>query len=901
MATINFDTVVDGATFDFSELDGLVIEGSSPGDVEYYVDSDRPLFEAGQSNSDVVFFLTITDTVSGKTIIFDNFSLELSRYRDQITFVQDDVSTQVTLDDGLRESLAAPTEQSNFIWGTPDANIMPNAPGDQAIFGQSGSDTYTYSLGDGNDIIVGIKGEEDITTLRLVGIDPSDVSYSYEPSVYGYEGLFDFVVTINSTQETITIAAAIYPDPAKSLNINQIIFDDGTVYYPSTGLDNIIDFAPGDESTVGTSGADTYIYSAGDDHDTIFLNEAAPGGIDVLQILGYGSGDLILTRVEEQITIFDSTATIGNLVINFKGDTDGSDQITIQGFFIDDLAQQIATNNADDAPPEIADFYQYVKSIITPIEQIQFEDGTVLNLDDISLLIGPNVINGTEGDDVLVGTDGSDEINALGGNDVIDAGEGDDSIFGGLGADTYLYQAGDGNDFIGMVKEVGFFSADQDGLSTLKLAGIELSELSFNRIENTVELSLNPNSLGVFTASADNLEMTILSTGEVITIEGFFAESFRGPLGLSIPAPQTLIELDSGEVLDLVRVNAIVDYAQSTINGTEGNDNISGNSTDDLINGLAGNDVIRGRAGDDVIYGGEGNDRLFGNTGNDTLNGGAGKDVLNGGAGSDTLVGGLGNDLYVLRDTQDTVVEVIGGGTDTVNIGGSLTDYVLADNVERLVIIHGAGTEVTAQANDLSNTVFSGASNDTLDGAQGFDTISYSRAQSGVTVDLSDTGAQETGHGIDTLIDFERVIGSKFDDTLIGNNNRNTLNGGGGDDTLNGGYERDVLIGGGGNDTFVFDAELVNSQSDIIRDFSLGDMIALDQDIFSSLNLGALSSDNFVSGAGAVALDADDHLIYNTTNGRLSYDADGSGSGSAVVVAILQNDYDLGATDISVI
>ena len=58
MATINFDNVLDGATFDFSELDGLVIEGSSPGDVEYYVDSDRPLFEAGLPNSDAVYFLT---------------------------------------------------------------------------------------------------------------------------------------------------------------------------------------------------------------------------------------------------------------------------------------------------------------------------------------------------------------------------------------------------------------------------------------------------------------------------------------------------------------------------------------------------------------------------------------------------------------------------------------------------------------------------------------------------------------------------------------------------------------------------------------------------------------------------------------------------------------------------
>ena len=62
------------------------------------------------------------------------------------------------------------------------------------------------------------------------------------------------------------------------------------------------------------------------------------------------------------------------------------------------------------APPEIADFYQYVKSVITPIEQIQFEDGTVLDLDDISLIMAPSINTGSEGDEVLIGGDGGVEV-----------------------------------------------------------------------------------------------------------------------------------------------------------------------------------------------------------------------------------------------------------------------------------------------------------------------------------------------------------------------------------------------------------------------------------------------------------------------------------------------------------
>ena len=72
---------------------------------------------------------------------------------------------------------------------------------------------------------------------------------------------------------------------------------------------------------------------------------------------------------------------------------------------------------------------------------------------------------------------------------------------------------------------------------------------------------------------------------------------------------------------------------------------------------------------------------------------------------------------------------------------------------------------------------------------------------------------------VDTLVDIENIFGSKFNDLIIGDANRNTLNGfsgndeiygeGGsdrllgqaGDDFISGGPEHDVLEGGAGNDT----------------------------------------------------------------------------------------------------
>ena len=101
--------------------------------------------------------------------------------------------------------------------------------------------------------------------------------------------------------------------------------------------------------------------------------------------------------------------------------------------------------------------------------------------------------------------------------------------------------------------------------------------------------------------------------------------------------------------------------------------------------------------------------------------------------------------------------------------------------------------------------------NDTLDGGDGTDTVSYADAAGGVTVSLALDTAQNTGGaGTDTLTNFENLTGSTHDDTLTGDDNNNTisgldgndtLQGGGGDDTLDGGTGNDTLQGGGGDDT----------------------------------------------------------------------------------------------------
>jgi Ca2+-binding RTX toxin-like protein len=77
------------------------------------------------------------------------------------------------------------------------------------------------------------------------------------------------------------------------------------------------------------------------------------------------------------------------------------------------------------------------------------------------------------------------------------------------------------------------------------------------------------------------------------------------------------------------------------------------------------------------------------------------------------------------------------------------------------------------------------------------------------------------------------------------------------------------------------------------------DTIALNDFIFSVLTSGTLDSAEFVSGSRAV--NADQHIIYNSGTGALLYDADGSGRGAAIQFATLGKGLALTAADFLVV
>lgn len=115
-----------------------------------------------------------------------------------------------------------------------------------------------------------------------------------------------------------------------------------------------------------------------------------------------------------------------------------------------------------------------------------------------------------------------------------------------------------------------------------------------------------------------------------------------------------------------------------------------------------------------------------------------------------------------------------------------------------------------------------------------------------------------------------------------------------GNDIIWGGTGNDALKGGRGKDVFVFDTKADRKTNfDKLTDLSVADdTIWLDNKVFAKLGSGSptapkkLSAKFFTIGDGAK--DLNDHLIYNSKTGVLSYDADGSGAGKAVDVALFK-------------
>ena len=195
---------------------------------------------------------------------------------------------------------------------------------------------------------------------------------------------------------------------------------------------------------------------------------------------------------------------------------------------------------------------------------------------------------------------------------------------------------------------------------------------------------------------------------------------------------------------------------------------IVGTPTRDVLVGTDGNDVIVGGGGADEIRGRGGKDRICGEDGNhDDLRGGRGFDRISGGRGDDDLKGNGGDDF--LRGDQGEVYErqygerIWGGPGDDRMIGTGLFDHFYPGPGDDFM--NGDGPTSAA--------------------------VHYENSDRRVRVDLREGVA--FGEGRDVIANVRSVVGSRFDDVLLGNGDQNRFTGMQGNDTMFGRANKDFF------------------------------------------------------------------------------------------------------------
>ena len=697
------------------------------------------------------------------------------------------------------------------ITGDANDNVLDGGAGNDTIDGGTGNDTLIGGAGD--DILTGGAGNNTVSyrTTNSTSTAPLGAGVAV-PGVNGV--IIDLSIT--TAQDTLNAGL----DTLTGIqNVVGSIFNDtlsgGT---DAVAVANYIDGGDGADSISGGGGNDTIQGGGGDDT----LNGGA--GIDTIS---YANA---LTQVVVNLsTAAISGGVLGPVAAARSAGGAGIDTITnienVTGGSGNDIIWGSAAANA-----------------------------LVGGLGDDNLTgdAGNDTLSGGVGNDTLSGGAGNDTLTGDAGNDVFTDGAGTNTMTGGLGNDSYTVGAGD--------TVVELANEGEDTVFTA-LASYTLTP----NVENLVYTGTG-NFAGTGNALANRVtggagnDTLSGGDGDDTLIGGAGNDSLIGGAGQDTAsfagsATTVSVNLAAGTASGTsIGTDALVSI--ENIVGGSASDTIIGNAGNNLLDGGAGADSLSGGAGEDTYvvdqtgdvvtenlnegtdlirttlasyalganvenlaylgnaaFTGTGNDlnnQITGGTANDILSGGIGSDTLSGGEGVDTMRGGVGNDTYVVESTGDVVTESSNEGLDTVLT--NLSIYTLGANVENLtytgsVSFYGTGNSLNniITGNNGDDTLIGGLGDDVLNGGAGFDIASYASAVGAVNIDLT-TGVVSGTQGNDTLVSIENVIGGAGNDSILGNDSDNVLDGGAGSDTLAGGL---------GNDTYI-----INSASDVVTELA---------------------------------------------------------------------------------
>ena len=415
--------------------------------------------------------------------------VDLIEFSDGVVWEKVDYLSKVTNLDG----------EDQVILGSSAADTLTGGLGDDDLEGKAGSDTYRYTLGDGNDLITDTDASDTaVDELVLIGIEAAQVSLSATQD--------GDLLIVMPDGAIVTIAKQLN---SSNDGIERIRFEDGSAWdrseifeqycmTTSTDENDLVYGAYISETLNGLSGDDVLQGNSGDD---ILIGGQ---GNDVLEG-GFGADTFEYSLGDGKDAIFEIITSSNDL-----------NRIVLHAITPDDVAVSRGFNgDLVLAMPDggmITVNEQFRK---TAIQEVVFDDGTVWHADDLASMSIET--QSTIGSDVVHGTNLTDEI---------EGGLGDDFLEGNGNSDTYIYNLGDGHD------TVHDNQTDTGEIDKLVIHGVTKEEISVSRDhQNSLVIGLPDGGTILiekqFGSSSWGIEEVVFDDGSVVTRAELFAIYFE--------------------------------------------------------------------------------------------------------------------------------------------------------------------------------------------------------------------------------------------------------------------------------------------------------------------------------------------------------------------------------------
>ncbi|HYD23824.1 MAG TPA: Ig-like domain-containing protein [Croceibacterium sp.] len=443
---------------------------------------------------------------------------------------------------------------------------------------------------------------------------------------------------------------------------------------------------------------------------------------------------------------------------------------------------------------------------------------------------------GQAGSDSLLGEAGNDQLTGGAGNDSLDGGDGDDALDAGEG-DDFLSDVGGTNSLVGGLGNDFIVAASSGGIQTINGGDGNDTVIHYYR-DSASTITTGTGS--------DTIELAHANLGAAAITVTDFTPGAGGDVFRLGGDDGSLLSLLSGwdgssNPFDTGFVRLQQSGADTLLEWDQDGD-AGGSAFETLVvfqNTTAGDFTDANFApGYDPDGSAPAGRSIIGTSEDDTLAGTIGGDTIDALGGNDFVTGGAGADVIYGRDGSDLLT---GEADDDVIEGGTEDDF--------------------AWGGDGSDQLLGQDGNDLLFGENGGD----------------------------------QLTGGAGNDGLEGGDGDDSLTGGDGDDFLAGGLGADMLSGGLGTD--IFDFRSASEGPDEVTDFvGGGDLIRVWADGFGGglVSGGAVT---LVSGSDPTASDETGQFLFDTDDGSLLWDADGTGTADAVLVATFSNVPTLTATD----